>query len=191
MGKMSHHLWMMLSWSWTQIAFLYVFLPFFFFFCRVTETAECRCSEVEVLEGFRSDKQLVWTKMTSIEKQISHDNLLWGFTSSHLEDCSVSLFLSEITLIDICVLLLLLQYRAWWKDRYGNSSLNDQEQVEALLSQKSKCNSSSSSGTISTSITPALATRGTWKGQTSPASLVLPPLKQSRILGFYLDQWTH
>ncbi|XP_029683772.1 dual specificity protein phosphatase 22-B isoform X2 [Takifugu rubripes] len=29
-----------------------------------------------------------------------------------------------------------VQYQAWWKDRYGKNSFNDEEEVEALLAQK-------------------------------------------------------
>ncbi|TWW58285.1 Dual specificity protein phosphatase 22-B [Takifugu flavidus] len=30
----------------------------------------------------------------------------------------------------------LTEYQAWWKDRYGKNSFNDEEEVEALLAQK-------------------------------------------------------
>ncbi|XP_023284480.1 dual specificity protein phosphatase 22 [Seriola lalandi dorsalis] len=53
----------------------------------------------------------------------------------------------------------LAEYRAWWKDRYGKSSLNDEGEIEALLTQKSNCSSSSSA--MSTNTAPALATSGT------------------------------
>lgn len=33
------------------------------------------------------------------------------------------------------------QYQAWWKERYGKSSFSDEEEVEALLTQKSLRNS--------------------------------------------------
>ncbi|XP_049910993.1 dual specificity protein phosphatase 22-B-like isoform X2 [Epinephelus moara] len=52
----------------------------------------------------------------------------------------------------------LAEYRAWWKDRYGKSSLNDDEEMETLLTQKSNSNSSNN---ITTSITPARSTSGT------------------------------
>ncbi|XP_029285644.1 dual specificity protein phosphatase 22-B-like [Cottoperca gobio] len=52
----------------------------------------------------------------------------------------------------------LAEYRAWWKDRYGKNSFNDDEEVEALLTRKSN-----SSNTITTSITPELGTSGTLK----------------------------
>ncbi len=52
-----------------------------------------------------------------------------------------------------------LQYQAWWSDRYGKSSLSDDEEVETLLTQKSN----SSRNALTTSVTPALDTRSTWK----------------------------
>ncbi|XP_039984466.1 dual specificity protein phosphatase 22-B-like isoform X1 [Xiphias gladius] len=51
----------------------------------------------------------------------------------------------------------LTEYRAWWKDRYGNNPLNDDEAIEALLTRKSTC----SSGAMATGAAPAVATGGT------------------------------
>ncbi|XP_042339646.1 dual specificity protein phosphatase 22-B-like [Plectropomus leopardus] len=53
----------------------------------------------------------------------------------------------------------LTEYRAWWRDRYGKNSLNDDKEMETLLTQKS--NNSSSNNTMATSISPALGTSGT------------------------------
>lgn len=50
----------------------------------------------------------------------------------------------------------LTEYRTWWKERYGKSSLNDDENVTNLLTQKSE-----NSSTTTTSITPDLSTRST------------------------------
>ncbi|CAB1459232.1 unnamed protein product [Pleuronectes platessa] len=52
----------------------------------------------------------------------------------------------------------LKEYRASWKERYGNQTFNDEEELAALLTRKSTC---SSSDTITTSITPAAATSRT------------------------------
>lgn len=46
----------------------------------------------------------------------------------------------------------LTEYRAWWTDRYGKNTFNDDEETENLLIRKS----SSSSNTLPTSIPPAL-----------------------------------
>ncbi|KAM4629872.1 dual specificity protein phosphatase 22-B-like [Polymixia lowei] len=35
----------------------------------------------------------------------------------------------------------LAQYRAWWEDRYGKNSLNDDEEIGTLLTQKSRTQS--------------------------------------------------
>ncbi|XP_029356411.1 dual specificity protein phosphatase 22-B isoform X2 [Echeneis naucrates] len=51
----------------------------------------------------------------------------------------------------------LAEYRAWWRDRYGKSSLKDDREIEALLTRKSSC----SSRATEDSITLALATDGT------------------------------
>ncbi|XP_034385827.1 dual specificity protein phosphatase 22-B-like [Cyclopterus lumpus] len=51
----------------------------------------------------------------------------------------------------------LTEYRAWWKDRYGKNTFNDDEETENLLALKS----SSSSNTITPSIPPALGAGGT------------------------------
>nr|XP_019958098.1 PREDICTED: dual specificity protein phosphatase 22 [Paralichthys olivaceus] len=51
----------------------------------------------------------------------------------------------------------LTEYRATWKERYGTHTLNDDEEVKALLTRKSTC----SSNAITTSITPAAATSRT------------------------------
>ncbi|XP_075944608.1 dual specificity protein phosphatase 22-B-like isoform X1 [Anarhichas minor] len=53
----------------------------------------------------------------------------------------------------------LTEYQAWWKDRYGKNSLNDDEEMENLLTGES--NNSSSSDAITTSISPALGAGGT------------------------------
>lgn len=53
----------------------------------------------------------------------------------------------------------LTEYRAWWTERYGKNSFNDDEEIKTLLARKS--NSSSSSSITSNSIPPALATTGT------------------------------
>uniref|UniRef100_A0A8C9Y9C0 Dual specificity protein phosphatase 22-B n=1 Tax=Sander lucioperca TaxID=283035 RepID=A0A8C9Y9C0_SANLU len=52
----------------------------------------------------------------------------------------------------------LTEYQAWWKERYGKNSFNDDEEMENLLTRKSN---SSSSNSITTSITPELGTSGT------------------------------
>ncbi|XP_040896423.1 dual specificity protein phosphatase 22-B-like [Toxotes jaculatrix] len=52
----------------------------------------------------------------------------------------------------------LSEYRAWWKERYGKSPFNDDEEIKALLARKSNCSSNS---VIPTSISPALASGGT------------------------------
>nr|XP_046247564.1 dual specificity protein phosphatase 22-B-like isoform X2 [Scatophagus argus] len=52
----------------------------------------------------------------------------------------------------------LTEYQAWWKDRYGKKSFNDNEEVGILLTQKSR---SGSGGVITTSITPVLTTGST------------------------------
>ncbi|XP_062251143.1 dual specificity protein phosphatase 22-B-like [Platichthys flesus] len=52
----------------------------------------------------------------------------------------------------------LKEYRASWKERYGNQTFNDEEELVALLTRKSTC---SSSNAITTSITPAAATSRT------------------------------
>ncbi|KAM9761985.1 dual specificity protein phosphatase 22-B-like [Menidia menidia] len=44
----------------------------------------------------------------------------------------------------------LAEYRAWWKERYGKDSLNDEEEIQNLLTGKS-----------AGSLPPALATSGT------------------------------
>ncbi|KAI9545089.1 Dual specificity protein phosphatase 22-B [Dissostichus eleginoides] len=46
----------------------------------------------------------------------------------------------------------LTEYRAWWKDRYGKNSFNDDEEVEDLLNRK--LNGGSSNDTFTTSISP-------------------------------------
>ncbi|KAK5869472.1 hypothetical protein PBY51_024185 [Eleginops maclovinus] len=46
----------------------------------------------------------------------------------------------------------LSEYRAWWKDRYGKNSFNDDEEVENLLNRK--LNGGSSNDTFTTSISP-------------------------------------
>ncbi|XP_056270848.1 dual specificity protein phosphatase 22-B-like isoform X2 [Pseudoliparis swirei] len=48
----------------------------------------------------------------------------------------------------------LTEYRAWWKDRYGKNTFNDDEETEHLLTR------SSSSNTITPSIPPALGAGG-------------------------------
>ncbi|XP_072244749.1 dual specificity protein phosphatase 22-B-like [Leuresthes tenuis] len=53
----------------------------------------------------------------------------------------------------------LAEYRAWWKERYGKNLLNDEEEIQNLLTQKSA--NSSSSGAVTPGIAPALATSGT------------------------------
>ncbi|XP_034532912.1 dual specificity protein phosphatase 22-B-like [Notolabrus celidotus] len=50
----------------------------------------------------------------------------------------------------------LTDYRTWWKERYGKNSLNDEEEVENLLTQKSE-----NSSTTTTNITHDLSTRST------------------------------
>lgn len=42
------------------------------------------------------------------------------------------------------------QYRAWWMERYGNNSFNDDEEVQNLLTKKS----------VTDSISPVLETSG-------------------------------
>lgn len=111
----------------------------------------------EVSEAvWRSDKYVVWGTVKS------NFNLLSDFIVYQWETPFNSLILSQLSLYIISPLHSLcspLQYQAWWKDRYGKNSFNDDEEVKTLLTQKSN---GSSSG-ISTSITPALGTRGTWK----------------------------
>ncbi|KAM8874050.1 dual specificity protein phosphatase 22-B-like isoform 3-T4 [Spinachia spinachia] len=51
----------------------------------------------------------------------------------------------------------LREYQAWWTDRYGKNSINDDEEVKNLLRPKP----SGSSGPITTSLSPALGARGT------------------------------
>ncbi|XP_054869985.1 dual specificity protein phosphatase 22-B isoform X2 [Amphiprion ocellaris] len=51
----------------------------------------------------------------------------------------------------------LTEYRAWWTERYGKNSFNDDEEIETLITRKSN----SGSSIVSNSITPALATSGT------------------------------
>ncbi|XP_062280020.1 dual specificity protein phosphatase 22-B-like isoform X2 [Scomber scombrus] len=53
----------------------------------------------------------------------------------------------------------LTEYRAWWQDRYGDSSFSDDEEVGALLTRKSNANANGSA--LATSITPSRATSGT------------------------------
>ncbi|XP_041646466.1 dual specificity protein phosphatase 22-B-like [Cheilinus undulatus] len=49
----------------------------------------------------------------------------------------------------------LTDYRAWWKDRYGKTSFNDDEEVKNLLTKKSE------NSVTTNSITPPLSTRST------------------------------
>lgn len=65
----------------------------------------------------------------------------------------------------------LLQYQAWWKDRYGKNSFNDDEEVENLLTKKSN---NSSSNTIRSSIAPTL---GFWN-EIASVSFIFPEVKQ-------------
>ncbi|XP_035032614.2 dual specificity protein phosphatase 22-B [Hippoglossus stenolepis] len=53
----------------------------------------------------------------------------------------------------------LTEYRASWKELYGNQTFNDEEELAALLTRKSTC--SGGSNAITTSITPAAATSRT------------------------------
>ncbi|XP_010764413.1 dual specificity protein phosphatase 22-B-like [Notothenia coriiceps] len=46
----------------------------------------------------------------------------------------------------------LTEYRAWWNDRYGKNSFNDDEEVEDLLNRK--LNGGSSNDTFTTCISP-------------------------------------
>lgn len=112
--------------------------------------------ERRVVRGFLKVGWVIWSILTNF---LCLYCLSWKYPPSLLTHCHTPSAPPP-----------LLQYQAWWKDRYGKNSFNDDEEVENLLTKKSN----SSSNTIRSSIAPTL---GFWN-EIASVSFIFPEVKQ-------------